>query len=481
MWFSPGSPDGDTVPMMEVVRTVPHHLPTLATAQDHSPTPERGAMPADRLSALDTAFLCIDRPTAPMHMGAVGVFAPPRPYGRRDAAGLAELLAERAGRSPRLRQRLRPGGLLLPDRWEPDPRFDAAAHVSTHHVEPDTPDPLASHASRWFETPLDPRTPLWNIRIVTGLPGGRFATLFKIHHALCDGTGAAELALGLLDAPGAAPRRAARHSRRDAVTLDDMWRDARRLVDDAAETAGIAAALLRAVRPLPVSPTVTAQSARRQVGFVRLDADDLRRIRRAHGGTTHDVVLAVLAGALREWLRGRDTDATRPLRALVPVSIRRRRGDLAGGNALSGYLCDLPVDVDDPVGRLRAVTDAMNRHKQAGPWRGAGALPVLAERLPSAVHRLATRTVAHAAPALFDTVITTVPLPGLPLSLNGAPLCEAYPVVPLAPHQSVGFAVSTYRGGVHVGLNTAGDAMHQAGGLADAVTKSMAALAQLCP
>ncbi|EHK89139.1 acyltransferase, WS/DGAT/MGAT [Saccharomonospora azurea SZMC 14600] len=79
MWFSPGSPDGDTVPMMEVVRTVPHHLPTLATAQDHSPTPERGAMPADRLSALDTAFLCIDRPTAPMHMGAVGVFAPPAP------------------------------------------------------------------------------------------------------------------------------------------------------------------------------------------------------------------------------------------------------------------------------------------------------------------------------------------------------------------------------------------------------------------
>ncbi len=446
-------------------------------------------MPADRLSALDTAFLCIDQPAAPMHMGAVGVFSAPPSGEHADARRIAALVAERAERSPRLRLRLRQGWPLLPDRWEADPRFDPAAHVSTHQVTVgDVADPLTAHASRWLATSLDPRAPLWNVQVVTGLPHGRFALLAKIHHALCDGTGAAELALGLLDqastarsAPTAPPPADGR-ARNCPATLNALWRGAQRALGETVESLGIAAEIVRAVKPFPLSPTMTEQSTLRQLGFVRLDADELRRVRRAHGGTTHDVVLAVLAGALREWLRGRnDGGRLRPLRALVPVSTRRRCGEFAGGNALSGYLCELPVDVDDPLDRLRAVTDAMNRNKQAGPRRGAGALPVLAERLPSVVHRLATRTIAHAAPALFDTVITTVPLPGLPLSLDGAPLCEAYPVVPLAPHQSVGFAVSPYRGGVHVGLNTGGDAVHQAGALADAVTKSMAALIQLCP
>jgi hypothetical protein len=97
------------------------------------------------------------------------------------------------------------------------------------------------------------------------------------------------------------------------------------------------------------------------------------------------------------------------------------------------------------------------------------------------VHRLATRTVAHAAPLLFDTVVTNVPLPGMPLTLDGAALCEVYPVVPLAPHQSVACAVSTYRDGVHIGLHTGGDAVSGVGSLADAVTKSMAVLLQHCP
>ncbi|EIF00042.1 wax ester/triacylglycerol synthase family O-acyltransferase [Saccharomonospora glauca] len=445
-------------------------------------------MPADRLSALDTAFLCIDRPTAPMHMGAVGVFSASRPHDHRDAERLAALVAERAERSPRLRLRLREGRPWLPDRWEPDPRFDAAAHVGSHHVTEDDADPLAAHASRWFETPLDPRAPLWNAEVVTGLPRGRFALLLKFHHALCDGAGAAELALGLLDEiPSArsAPATAVSADTpgdEDTDVLSALWRDARRTVGETVESLGIATAMLRAARPFPLSPTAIARSTHRRLGFVRLDTSDVRRVRKAYGGTPNDVMLAVLAGALREWLRGRnDGNRLRPLRALVPVSTRRRRGDLAGGNALSGYLCDLPVDVDDPLDRLRAVTASMNRHKRAGPWRGAGAFPVLAERLPSVVHRLATRTVSHAAPVLFDTVITTVPLPGLPLSLDGAPLRETYPVVPLAPHQAVGFAVSTYRDGVHVGLNTGGDAVHQVGALADAVTKSMATLAQHCP
>ncbi len=204
---------------------------------------------------------------------------------------------------------------------------------------------------------------------------------------------------------------------------------------------------------------------------------EVRAVRAAHGGTTNDVVLTVLAGALREWLLndGRRPD-TRTLRALVPVSVRGRAAGRDAGNALSGYLCDLPVGTEDPVERLRLVRRVMEHNKRAGPTQGAGALPVLAERIPTGLHRLAARTVGHAAPLLFDTVVTNVPLPGLPMSLGGAALREVYPLVPLAPHQALGVAASGYRDALHVGLQANGEAIPDVGSLADAVTKSLAAL-----
>jgi diacylglycerol O-acyltransferase len=440
-------------------------------------------MSADRLSSLDIAFLCIDGAATPMHLGAVALFSARNP----DAHRLAALVARRADALPRLRQRVRTeltGGA----RWEDDPTFDATQHVSTHHLAGEGPEPLTAHASRWLATPLAVHRPLWSAQIVTGLSEERFALLIKLHHALCDGTGAIELALGLLDhtpLPRPTPRTFRSPTAKDDSPLRTLWRGARATVEQAigstVESASIAGAMLRAARPYPLSPTVTTCSPRRRLGLVRLDLDDIRRVRKTHGGTTNDVVLALLAGAFRDWLVNRNDDPVRPLRALVPVSMRRRRGAEAGGNALSGYLCDLPVDTDSPIERLHAVTRTMNRNKQAGPWRGAGALPVLAEHLPGAVHRLATRTVAHAAPLLFDTVVTNVPLPNIPLALDGAPLCEVYPVVPLAPHQSVGCAVSTYQNGVYIGLHTGGDAVSGVGSLADAVTQSMAVLLQHCP
>ena len=122
---------------------------------------------------------------------------------------------------------------------------------------------------------------------------------------------------------------------------------------------------------------------------VRLAVSDVRRIRTSHGGTTNDVVLAVLAGALREWLinRGQRADG-RSLRALIPVSVRARQAEQTGGNKLSGYLCELPIGIDDPLERLRIVRRAMTRNKAAGPARGAGAFPLLADKVPPAVHRL---------------------------------------------------------------------------------------------
>jgi len=395
-----------------------------------------------QLSGLDVAFLCLEQPTRPMHLGAVAVFdGPPPPF-------LLTLLADRAAGTPLLGQR------LAGDAWQPDSGFDPAGHLRTYEV----PDRrvFEAYAAGWLATPLDLTRPPWDLHVVTGLPDGRFAVLLKLHHALTDGAGAVGIGAALLGFPTAV----ASGTRAPAAL---------------SETVANAGAVLRAVRRPPVPALVTTSgSASRRLAFVRLDLADVRQIRRQHGGTTNDVTLAVLAGGLRSWLGEPDASP----RALIPVNTRARGGG-AGGNQLSGYLCDLPVGEPDPVARLHAVRSAMDRNKACGPTRGAGTLPILADRIPAALHRLCTPIAGTAAPLLFDTVVTTVPLPRVPLTLDGAPLREIYPFAPLAPGHTLGVGVSEYDDTVHIGLVADRAAIPDLDALAAAIVKSTATLHEL--
>jgi WS/DGAT/MGAT family acyltransferase len=240
---------------------------------------------------------------------------------------------------------------------------------------------------------------------------------------------------------------------------------------------GIASSVLRSARYAPAMPLATVSSPGRQVELLRLRLADLQRVRRQHGGTVNDVLLAVVAGALRHWLIGRGhfvDDLT--LRALIPVSTRARRGNPAAGNQLSGFLCELPIGEPDPVARLRAIRAAMDRNKAIGARRGPGAIPVLADQLPAALHRLLTPLVGRCAPLFFDTLVTNVPLPAIPLYLDGAELQELYPLAPLAPDHALGVALSRYRDAVHVGLHACRAALPDLERLGGAVARALAEL-----
>jgi hypothetical protein len=380
-----------------------------------------------------------------MHLGAVAVFRGPASPVR-----VRELLTERAARLPALRV----AGSWFPS-WWPASDFDATAHVRDFVVSGQRA--FEAYVSGWLATPLDLTRPPWDVHVVTGLPDDRFAVLVKLHHALADGAGAVALAGALLDG-GLPPVRTATPT---GFRLG--------------ETAAMAGAVARAVRRPPVPAMLASGGTARRVAFVRLDLADVRQIRRQHGGTTNDVTLAVLAGGLRAWLRSRDepVDGVTP-RALIPVNTRARGG--AGNNQLSGFLCDLPVAVADPVDRLRAVRAAMDANKAAGPTRGAGTIAILANQLPAAVHRLCTGPVGVAAPLLFDTVVTNVPLPAMPLTIDGAPLDEIYPFGPLGPGHALGVAISPYRDYVHIGLQVERDAVPDLDVLANAITKACSTL-----
>jgi WS/DGAT/MGAT family acyltransferase len=437
-------------------------------------------MASTQLSGLDTAFLCLDSNSTPMNIGALALFAPKQPV---HPTRIAELLRVRAERIPRLRQRVR-ASLLPPGvaSWVDDPDFDAADHIHTHHLpRPHDAGQLTDYVANIMNVRLDPGRPLWEIHVITGLPGGWFAVLPKLHHALADGAGALTLGLGLLDGfEGCADAPRQSGSRNDGLGIRAMLRE---LGSSAQQAMDIAGSALRSARPAPQeSPLLAPNGGDRRMATVRLDMQDIKQVRTRHGGTTNDVLLAVLSGALREWLQARgDRPDEMSLRALVPVSQRcRGRGANSAGNQLSGYLCDLPVAEPDPVRRLAIVRAMMDGNKVAGPGRGPGALPLLADRLPAALHRAVMPMLGQCAPLLCDTVVTTVPLPSVPLHFDGAELREVYPAVPLAPGHALGVAFSPYRGTVHVGLHANARALPDVDLLAHALTGTLGSLQELC-
>lgn len=465
-------------------------------------------MTPDRLSGLDSAFLSLERDIAPLQLGALAIFRSPRPV---SGHAVADLLAQRVSDTPRLRRTLRrswfpPGSA----EWYDDPRFEPENHVHLHHLDSGPLQAAAAElAGRVMAAPLPRDRPLWELHVVAGADGCRFGVLVKLHHAFADGLGALEIGLSLLD--DAARKRAADSGAGPAGDLtgsvgavgsvnsggsagpagsvgfvggasgsggssgrrlaDGLRRFAADAVGNASEVLGIAGSVLRGVRlPATDSPLLVTSSGRRGLALARMDLDQVRRIRLRHGGTANDVMLAVVTGALRDWLvrRGDPVDGM-TLRALIPVSSRARAGQRAASNRMSGYLCALPVGESDPLVRLRAVRECMEANKAAGTRRGPGAVPLLADQVPALVHRVAGPAASQAAALLFDLLLTSVPVPGRPLCLAGAELEEIYPLAPLAAGHGLGIAMSSYRGRAFVGLHADREALPDVDALAAAI------------
>ncbi|WP_425842067.1 wax ester/triacylglycerol synthase family O-acyltransferase [Streptomyces fractus] len=450
-------------------------------------------MSSDLLAPLDLTFWNIETAEHPMHLGALGVFEAEGPGAAQHAF---ELLATRAAGVAGLRMRI--AGVLVPVGGAarvPAADFDPLDHVWMAGAVDD----FHAAAGALMERPLDRDRPPWEAHVLPAADGASFAVLFKFHHALADGLRALTLAAGVMDPIDLPPARAPKDApapRRGLrlpfpgmreITLGDL--DPRRYPDhvrtlaaSATQAVSIGASVARATWGVRTSPALTSKAGgtRRTAGVV-LDLDDVHRIRKTVGGTVNDVLIAVVAGAVRRWLdeRGDGSEGVEP-RALVPVSRRRPRTAHPQGNRLSGYLVRLPVSEGDPVERLRVVRAAMNRRKDAGPTRGAGAVALLADHVPPLGLRLGGGLVGQNARLLFDLLVTSVPLPSLGLKLGGCPLTEVFPLAPLAQGQSLAVAVSTYRGRVHYGLVADADAVPDLDVLARAVRDEVAELTAAC-
>ncbi|MGW7055683.1 wax ester/triacylglycerol synthase family O-acyltransferase [Streptomyces sp. NPDC054887] len=414
-------------------------------------------MSTELLAPLDLAFWHLESTEHPMHLGALAFFDGP---GEGDR--VAGLLAERAAAVPRLGMRVR--AVLLPvggAAWTTAKDFDVHRHVRRIRLPEGDFEAHATHiAGALMEQPLERGRPPWEMYVLTAGDSGAFAVLVKLHHALADGMRAVAIGAAIFDQIAGA---GAAGARRERGVPPRSWLPgphqvvgfARDRIEEVGRAVGIGASVMRASRfdPWGASAFAAGSSGTRRLGTAVLGLDDVLKIRRAAGGTANDVLLAVVAGALRRWMleRGEPLPAAGP-RALVPVSRRRPGGSAASGNRLSAYLVGLPVSEADPWARLMAVRRTMDRNKAEGPGRGAGAVAVLADHLPPLAHRFGAPLAGSAARMLFDLLVTSVPLPRSTLSLGGSPLRAIYPMAPLARGQSLAVALTTYGGRVHAGL-----------------------------
>jgi WS/DGAT/MGAT family acyltransferase len=486
--------------------------------------PDAEASMTERMASADVAFLHRESRTAPQHVGGLAIFAP-RPGGF-EYDRLVRLLEERISLAPRYRQKVRmvPGHLANPV-WLDDPNFDITYHVRRSALpRPGTDEQLLEFCARIQSRLLDRARPLWEMYLVEGLSEGRVAVVTKTHEAMVDERHGIDLVHVILDtAPE--PRRTVESiwmPEPEPTSLDllrdavgDLARRPAGLVDTVREAAhdvrstvgkfgvlsgGVTSAARAALRRPEPSPLHAELSEQRRLAIARTRLDDYRKVRNAFGGAVNDVVLAVVAGALRGWLLARAVPL-RPataVRALVPMSVTdpadppssavaealshhsqhpslQHRDDVLSAR-VRPLLVDLPVGEADPVLRLAQLRYAMASHAASGRTVGADRIADLGGFAPPTLHALGARAAAGLTRRMFSLVVTNVPGPQLPLYASGARLTEMFPILPLAPGQAVSIALTSYDGGVFYGINGDRDAAPDLSAIAELIAESLSEL-----
>jgi len=459
----------------------------------------------ERLSGADATFIYTQTRRTPAEIGTCLILdTSDDPDGLERLATLRARMLAKMHQVPRMRMRYQrvPFDVHHPA-WVDDDRFDIDYHVRQAQLPgPGTREQLLELLDRLLSSPLDNSRPLWEMYLIEGLEGGLFAILSKSHHAMVDGMAAVDIGQVILDvtpeprAMGTDVWRPAREptalellvggvadSLRSPATVVDSVKsglgDIRETAFDLGRNmAGVLSAAATVVRPPAASPLNVEIGEQRRYGTADTSLADYKRIRKAHGGTINDVVLAVIAGALREWLmtRGENLYPRSTIRAMVPVSMRPDSDATSGGNQVAAFLCDLPVGEPDPVVRLQRVAFEMGQLKASGQALGAQAIVGLTGFAPPTLHAIGARAASGLTRRVWNLVVTNVPGPQFPLYAGGSRMLAAYPVVPLAKNQAVSIGLTSYDGGVFYGLNADRDAMPDVDVLSECIVAALSEL-----
>ena len=454
-----------------------------------------------QLTSLDAQFLAVESAGTYGHVGGLAVYDPSTaPGGRVTVQDVCRLVGQRLHMLPPFRSRLVevPFGLDLPY-WIEDPDFDLDFHIRESAVPPPGDDRrTAETVARIFARPLDRAHPLWELYLIHGLEGGRVALLTKVHHSVADGVSGNEILSVLLDespegrevepvpepstgerAPGelemlvrgalGLPRQPLRALRAIPSALPNLTElpganafpggplvsgalsRARRLLGREEDDGVLEVSTARPPRTSfngPVSP-------HRRFAFGSLSLDTVKALKNELEITVNDVVVALAATAVRDWLLARDELPDDPLVALVPVSVRREEERGTFGNRISAMIVPIPTNEPDPRRRLLRTHELLNSAKERHNALPAQLLTDATAFIPPAVAALAARTavgvMSRTRPPL-NLVISNVPGPREPLYCAGAQLEGHYPVSVVMDGVGLNITVMSYRDHLDFGI-----------------------------
>ena len=423
-----------------------------------------------RMTATDAAFLYFERPHAPLHIGSLGIYQGQIPFDRFVAH-----IDSRMPLIPRYRQRavFVPFSLAHPT-WEDDPGFGIRNHIFEVKLPaPGNEEQLKEATTKLFAGQLDRSKPLWEMYVIHGIEGDKSAILSRVHHCMVDGVSGIELLLAVVDIspepapppeptpwnPPPLPNPLARVN--DALWDNfeqqaNLWREIVETAADPARSWRQAQQTVRAfrtaypwlMRPPPATPFSIQLCDERRVAMTEVSFPEIREIRTALGGTVNDVVLAVLAGALRRYIisRGQNVDGVE-LRVGVPVNVRLEDEKGALGNRISTMVPLLPLGEPDAATRLRLIRDQVNYLKTENQASAFEQLLRLASYVPVPIQAL-----GNATNLMVNLICTNVPGPMIPLYSVGHLLLEHSPMVPLSMNMGLGVGVTSYNQKLFFGL-----------------------------
>ena len=458
-----------------------------------------------RLSAADSTFYHLENTATPMYVGTLSILRKPR-------SGLSyeTLLAtveQRLPQIPRYRQKVREVTMNLGRPvWIDDRDFDITYHIRRSALpSPGSDAQLHDLVARLGSRPLDKSRPLWEMYLVEGLAKNRIAIYTKSHQVLVNGMTALEVMHVIADRTQKPPEfgediwiparepsdrqlllgavgewiarpgvqmSAVRQAVTGAVT------NAGELVEVGRRVADVARTVARGTAPS--SPLNTTVSRNRRFTVAGHQLDDYRLVRARYDCDINDVVLSVVAGALRNWLlsRGEPVTPTATVRAMAPMSVYPDAEiDSAGpGQAIrevSPFLVDLPVGEGNAVVRLSQIAHATESHPTAASLVDARTIVTLSGFAPPTLHAMGIRVATSFSARLFNLLITNVPGAQKQMYVAGTKLLETYAVPPLLHNQVLAIGVTSYNGMLYFGINADRDAMSDVDVLPDLLRESL--------
>jgi diacylglycerol O-acyltransferase len=466
------------------------------------------------LSVLDGAFLYLETPEMPMHVGSLAILTPPPGGAAAWYEAVKAHVASRMHLVPAFTRKLAPMPFDLANPvWIADDDIDLDYHIRrTVLPAPGTMAQIEALAARLHSSLLDRSRPLWEFYVIEGLADGRIGFYSKVHHAAVDGQAAVEIVKAVYDLSAEPrrvrsprPRRGSRYQLGVAELLTAMignqirqavqvvrllppiggaaWRGLKSVLSGGREGLGKALAGLRwrLAPPTPFNASITNQRA---FAGVSLPLAEVKALGKARGASVNDMVLWLCSTALREYLAESRELPEASLVAGVPISLRAE-GDATSNNQVSGALVDLGTQLADPVARLEAIMRATQAMKaQMGslgalipkdypslgsPWLLSGLVSLYGRS------RLADRL------RVSNVTISNVPGPQVPLYLAGAHLDAMYPLSIVVHGVALNITIQSYMGQLCFGLIACRRAVPDVRSLAESLERALQAMRELPP